>query len=467
MKINTKHRQIIWNQEDAICSTEWSLDNKTMIRSIPVFYGTIAHAMGHALKFQLPNKQIAYIDKNEYYSALLQHANLDPDSEPLKEKMDAIVESFLRRGPIALCTQNGSYFPRATDLSTELLTELSPPHRRHRWMQTIRSFHHRNTRVVTSADDVNNKLGQELAYAQTHMLSQQENPHFTYVPLPGRASTSIPKPRFIEKHEVGIASAQGLRAQMEDKYLADKFFVHLLNGTNHQAEFFAVLDGHGGVEAVSYVQKHLKKKLQEAFNKMAGVERLSDTAIWNALKLTFVALSEECRDLNLRSGTTATVAIILEGNLWVANVGDSRALLQDPINGTRQLSEDFAATTQRNIESIKKRGGFLFGNKVPSNSSHSFLTVGRSIGSGMNPRPKIVKIPLSQISDGSFLVLGTDGIFGSDRYPLASSTQIGRIIEDKASQIPLQHLAEDVLCSAFKAGSQDNLTLMIVRLKTI
>ncbi|OGN58689.1 MAG: hypothetical protein A3C42_01330 [Chlamydiae bacterium RIFCSPHIGHO2_02_FULL_45_9] len=41
-----------------------------------------------------------------------------------------------------------------------------------------------------------------------------------------------------------------------------------------------------------------------------------------------------------QSGTTATVAMILDGKLWTANVGDSRTILDNGI----QLSEDAKPT---------------------------------------------------------------------------------------------------------------------------
>ena len=46
--------------------------------------------------------------------------------------------------------------------------------------------------------------------------------------------------------------------------------------------------------------------------------------IWDALKACFLILDE---DYEGDDGTTATVAMILEDKIWIANVGDSRIIL--------------------------------------------------------------------------------------------------------------------------------------------
>lgn len=466
MTINIDMSPIIWRQEDLLCTTEWSVDEKTNIRALPFIYGVLAHITGQALRFHQPDNNVVYIDKEQYYRALLQYANLDPTSETLKKKLDALTFSFLQNGPITLRTKHMPQLAKSIDLSNSLFCEICPPLRKQQWMQKIPVSHPRNVRLVENADDVKRKLNQELDYADDQLSEQKPNPHFSYIPLTREADASPPRPFFLGPYEIGISLAQGARKTMEDRYLVDRFSVPMLNETTYDAQLFAILDGHGGDEAADYVQKNLRKKLQEALSNMASSETLSDVEIWNALKLTFVALDEECKALRLPSGTTATVALIIDGNLWVANVGDSRTILQDLHLGTRQLTEDFHATNERNVNSIKNRGGFIIGGKIPSSCSQGFLSVGRSIGSGTNARPKIVKIPLSEIAEGSFLILGSDGIYGMN-HTIASSEQIGEAVEENAAkQTPLPHIAQDIVNSAFQAGSSDNLALMIVRLTT-
>lgn len=77
-------------------------------------------------------------------------------------------------------------------------------------------------------------------------------------------------------------------------------------------------------------------------------------AIANAYKKTDKAILEECSEMG---GSTAVTVILISGNrLLVANVGDSRAVLNR--NGVAvQLSIDHEPTSE--IDTINKKGGFV------------------------------------------------------------------------------------------------------------
>ena len=60
------------------------------------------------------------------------------------------------------------------------------------------------------------------------------------------------------------------------------------------------------------------------------MQGLSDQGIWNGLKQTFVKLNQQFKQMILSgSGTTAVIAMIIDGKIWVANLGDSRAVLSN------------------------------------------------------------------------------------------------------------------------------------------
>jgi protein phosphatase 1L len=189
---------------------------------------------------------------------------------------------------------------------------------------------------------------------------------------------------------------------------------------------------------------------------------LTDQGIWNALKLTFVHLSDRFKKLDPNSGTTATVVLMLDGTLWTANVGDSRTILVDSSSGTAQLSEDAKPSDPRYQKGIEKRGGVIDFNQIPPRINGS-LAVARAIGDanvgpGVSSRPKITKMLLSQIHSGSHLVLTCDGI-----YDVASTRQVGRAVRVQGAlkKNPLS-IARDLVFSAYRAGSEDNLSALVV-----
>lgn len=84
----------------------------------------------------------------------------------------------------------------------------------------------------------------------------------------------------------------------------------------------------------------------------------ADTArsMRNAYEKTDQAILSNYPDL-CRGGSTAVTAILIDGKkLWVANVGDSRAVLSRQGQAI-QMTTDHEASTER--QSIRSRGGFV------------------------------------------------------------------------------------------------------------
>ena len=109
---------------------------------------------------------------------------------------------------------------------------------------------------------------------------------------------------------VNTAYMQGDRPSMEDEHIAQVFQIRQGHQT-HTLSLFSVFDGHNGPDASAFVKQNIVHTLQYYLER----EPLSDTAIFNALKLTFVDLDQRFIGT---SGTCASVALILDGNLWVA-----------------------------------------------------------------------------------------------------------------------------------------------------
>lgn len=213
--------------------------------------------------------------------------------------------------------------------------------------------------------------------------------------------------RMVDDIEVGVCYYIGRRPSMEDEDLVASFGLNVIDRV-YPVQLFGVFDGHSGNRAASYVKLNLKQQLQETLKEFC-TDALTDEAIWNALKISFVKLheglkthllcGEEKQDLSgMRGGTTATVAMLLDKKLWVANTGDSRAILD---NGY-QLSEDAKPENPRYKRGIENRGGKVLTIKKRARVSGN-LSLARALGDynvkGINPRPKITMCPLSEIPE--------------------------------------------------------------------
>ncbi|EKE08399.1 MAG: hypothetical protein ACD_17C00186G0003 [uncultured bacterium] len=304
----------------------------------------------------------------------------------------------------------------------------------------------RSKRVRQGTELIAGKLQNQFERAQ-NQAAQEPDKDFQYLPAPadfqGHAHTEQ-----VPGYEAGICHFIGRRLTMEDEHLTTSFNLNV-GGKIYPIQLFGIFDGHGGGQASPYVKENLECQLHKTLNEFCSAG-LTDEAIWNALKITFVRLKGEFNEP--QSGTTATVAMILDGKLWTANVGDSRTILDNGI----QLSEDAKPTDTHYRKGIENRGGMIFCNRVNGN-----LAVARAVGDhnvgAISARPKITVYPVAAIPKGSHLILTCDGI-----YDVSSTRQIAAAVQTHKDR-PAAELAKNIVYSAYQANSGDNLSALVVK----
>lgn len=159
----------------------------------------------------------------------------------------------------------------------------------------------------------------------------------------------------------------------------------------HQLGLFGIFDGHLGDSVAQYLQRNLFSNILKEvtsgylcgllYNFHAGTHDYPksvvcmqeefwtqpDVGIRRGYRNTD---SEILSDGNLgRGGSTAVTAVLFDGTkLWVANVGDSRAVLAKRGGIIQQMTVDHDANSERDI--IEARGGFV--SNLPGQSSLGF-----------------------------------------------------------------------------------------------
>lgn len=257
-------------------------------------------------------------------------------------------------------------------------------------------------------------------------------------------------------------SLQGKRPTQEDHHFS---FINL-NNTNTEynpINLFGVFDGHGG----SCVSKYLKNNLPDYFlmksknnlikNKKQFVCHINEVYnfLQNNLKMKHPKAVEYC-------GSTACVCLINideknKNNLWIINVGDSRAVLCDK-NGTAvALTSDHKPNEPAEKERIESLGGKITFDGIDWRIKS--LSLSRAFGD-LDCLPYVTHIPYitkyTINAKDKFLIIACDGLWDAisndDAVKFIGGLQFKGYTGNYAKKLANYGLSQ---------GSMDNITVII------
>jgi serine/threonine protein phosphatase PrpC len=233
--------------------------------------------------------------------------------------------------------------------------------------------------------------------------------------------------------------------------------------------YFGVYDGHGGRQIVDFLDETLERNI--------GLELLQpdDADIKERLMRAFLITDMQSRRNDITvSGATAVCALIKNDEnlgrcLYVANVGDSRAVLISQKGNKEEkckhegyfatrLSYDHRAEDEDEQKRIKEAGGFITRQRVLG-----ILAVSRSFGDhGMKDfvtaNPYITETFLKERGSTPFLILACDGV-----WDVMSDQEAGDLILDKYNEIgQFEDAAKLLVQTAIEKGSADNVTALVI-----
>lgn len=233
---------------------------------------------------------------------------------------------------------------------------------------------------------------------------------------------------------------------MEDFHVA-KFVLY----QGRELGLFAIFDGHLGDSVPAYLQKNLFANIlkEEEFWTNPG------TSISKAYERTDTAILSHSPDLG-RGGSTAVTAILINGRkLWVANVGDSRAVLSHRGQAI-QLTIDHEPNTER--DSIEDRGGFV--SNMPGDVArvNGQLAVSRAFGdknlkTHLRSDPDVTNADID--AGNELLILASDGLWKV--MSNQEAVDIAKKIKDP------QKAAKQLVAEALNRESKDDISCIIVR----
>ncbi|XP_017878356.1 uncharacterized protein LOC108623955 isoform X2 [Ceratina calcarata] len=244
---------------------------------------------------------------------------------------------------------------------------------------------------------------------------------------------------------------QGGRKYMEDMFSVA--FQSTPDDKDLEYAFFGIFDGHGGGEAAIFAKEHLMNVIVKQKNFWSDRDEDVLRAIKEGYVHTHYAMWRELEKwprtasgLPSTAGTTASIAFIRKGKIYIGHVGDSGIILGYQVDGDPQwrakaLTKDHKPESGPEMNRIRESGGKVvsksgvprvvwnrprIGHKGPvRRSTHideiPFLAVARSLGDlwsynseldtfVVSPEPD-VKVVAIDVESHRCLIFGTDGLW--------------------------------------------------------
>lgn len=262
--------------------------------------------------------------------------------------------------------------------------------------------------------------------------------------------------------EAGISRAKGSRPNQEDSFC--------IAGDHLETDGYAiycVFDGHGCADYAMHASVHMKDYIL-----LDGAFQHGDfeSALSRGFRRENEALKQAFEN-NPKGGTTATVTLVANNRLYLANVGDSRCVLAQldrnySLKAIR-ISKDHKTKDPQEYQRVVSHGGIISGGRVYSQDHAINMTkalgdfdfkapLNHADGDWIAADPFINSVVLKPQHD--FLVLASDGLWNLMKdQQVVETVQKWRKLGFSAQEIS-QKLANQIISEP----ESDNVTIILL-----
>ncbi|KAF0895215.1 hypothetical protein E2562_008555 [Oryza meyeriana var. granulata] len=268
----------------------------------------------------------------------------------------------------------------------------------------------------------------------------------------------------VEGEGFWVASRRGVRHAMEDGY---GVITHKIAG-HSQLAFYGVYDGHGGRAAVDFVADRLGNNVVAAAEKQRRSHDASPSPavadhVAAAIRAAYLATdSEFLSQQGARGGACAATALVIDGDLYVANLGDCRAVMSRHGAATALTSDHTAARDDERTR-IESSGGYVSCGSNGVWRVQDCLAVTRAFGDGGLKRWVVAEPEVSRtrLAAGcEFLVIASDGLWNK----VSNQEAVDAVAAASGSKHSVDSCRR-LVDMARRRGSRDDITVMVVDLK--
>ncbi|XP_036923221.1 protein phosphatase 1F [Sturnira hondurensis] len=255
---------------------------------------------------------------------------------------------------------------------------------------------------------------------------------------------------------VSIHAIRNTRRRMEDRHVCLPAFNQLFGLSDPvDRAYFAVFDGHGGVDAARYAAVHVHTNAAH----QPGLRTDPAGALREAFLRTDEMFLRKAKRERLQSGTTGVCALVVGKTLHVAWLGDSQVILVQQ-GQVVKLMEPHRPERQDEKERIEALGGFV--SHTDCWRVNGTLAVSRAIGDVFQkPYVSGEADAASRELTGSedYLLLACDGFFDVVAHQEVAGLVQSHLLRQQGSGV---RVAEELVAAARERGSHDNITVIVV-----
>jgi len=236
-------------------------------------------------------------------------------------------------------------------------------------------------------------------------------------------------------------------------------------------DMYGVCDGHGGRGVAQFVSENLPICVRAQLARAGITPRAALAAAFidchNSAHEEHKENRRQHKHCPPPGGTCALCTIVLNGEVWIANAGDCRAVLSRPDGSTSRLTTDHKPTEPSEAARIQAVGGQIINRELDGS-----LAVSRGIGdfaycrNGFSQLPTVVgplvlAAPLAspETSERAFLVLASDGVWDVFSDDEACSLLRSELTVNGKSP---NEACDALLEQAKQKGSQDDKSVVLL-----
>ncbi|CAF2616123.1 unnamed protein product [Rotaria sp. Silwood2] len=257
----------------------------------------------------------------------------------------------------------------------------------------------------------------------------------------------------------GFGTMQGWRKTHED------FHKHLIPFDNQHWKnwsYFAIFDGHCGVDTAKNAARFLDKYLLESFNQCQSNIDLHQ--FHKIIKNTFIHLDKNLMEVvKDHSGSVCIAALISPKSAFLINIGDCRGIIISKDGQILSATKDHKPDVRKEQERIRKAGGHITKPKNSVLRVEDKLAMTRALGDYSLDKnvipalPDVIEYPRD--SSAAYLIIASDGI-----WDVMSNEQVASFISQRASNTTLDDIISQLFDYCLQQQSTDNMTIYVVKL---